>query len=132
MHEGRPVYLKDIAAVIDGPEEAHSYSRIGFSNQYRNTDDAPKGAAEFPTVTLALAKKKGTNAVDVKNILDRLEILKKKVIPDGVNVEVTRHSGETAARKVDDLLESLVFAIITFVALIAFTMGWKEALVVAV
>ena len=121
VHEGRPVYVRDIARVIDGPEEAADYSRIGF----------PDGTA-FHAVTLALAKKKGTNAVIVaKDILDKVEDLKKSVIPSGVHVEITRNYGETANQKVDDLLTSLFFAIITVVALIALTMGWREALVVA-
>jgi multidrug efflux pump subunit AcrB len=121
VHEGRPVYVRDTARVIDGPEEAHNYSRIGF----------PDGTT-FPAVTLALAKKKGTNAVVVaKNILQKVEKLKETVIPSGVKVEITRNYGETANQKVDDLLTSLFFAIITVVSLIAFTMGWREAVVVA-
>ncbi|MFH1674475.1 MAG: efflux RND transporter permease subunit [Pseudomonadota bacterium] len=121
VHEGRPVYVRDIARVIDGPEEARNYSRIGF----------PDGTT-FPAVTLALAKKKGTNAVVVaKNILQKVAELKKSVIPSGVQVEITRNYGETANQKVDDLLTSLFFAIITVVCLIAFTMGWREAVVVA-
>ncbi|MBN1103556.1 MAG: efflux RND transporter permease subunit [Deltaproteobacteria bacterium] len=122
VHEGRPVYLRDIAVVLDGPEEASRYSRIGF----------PRGATH-PAVTLALAKKKGTNAVDVAgNVLQRLEELRRDVIPEGVGVEVTRNYGRTAQDKVNDLLNSLVFAILTVVGLLLFTMGWREALVVAV
>jgi len=122
VHEGRPVYLRDIATVMDGPEEAASYSRIGF----------PDGT-HYPAVTLALAKKRGTNAVDVaEKVLRRLEELKKTVIPDGVKVEVTRNYGRTAEDKVNDLLSSLAFAVLTVVGLLLFTMGWREALVVAV
>ena len=122
VHEGRPVYLRDIAMVLDGPEEAVTYSRISF----------PDGTV-LPAVTLALAKKRGTNAVDVaKQILKRLEELRDKVIPDGVKVEVTRNYGRTAQQKVNDLLSSLAFAVLTVVGLLLFTMGWREALVVAV
>lgn len=121
VHDGRPVYIRDIAKVFDGPEEALNYSRIGF----------PDGTT-FPGVTLSLAKKKGTNAVIVaRNILQKVEELKKSVIPSGVRVEITRNYGETANQKVDDLLASLFFAIIIVVGLIAFTMGWREALIVA-
>ena len=122
VHEARPVYLRDVAAVLDGPEEAVHQVRIGF----------PDGTA-YPAVTLALAKKKGSNAVHVAaDVLRRLEELKKDVIPDGVEVEVTRNYGRTAQNKVNDLLRSLAFAILTVVALLFFTMGWREALVVAV
>lgn len=133
VHGGRPVYLRDIAGIIDGPEEAREYSRIGFSNYFAADKQELRENSTFPAVTLALGKKKGTNAVDVaKNILQRLEELKKNAIPDGVRVEVSRDYGETAEQKVDDLLASLALAIITVVALIAFAMGWKEAIVVAI
>jgi multidrug efflux pump subunit AcrB len=122
VHESKPVYLRDIATVLDGPEEAVHHARIGF----------PDGTAH-QAVTLALAKKKGSNAVDVAaDILRRLEDLKKNVIPYGVEVEVTRNYGQTAQDKVNDLLRALAFAILTVVALLFFTMGWREALVVAV
>ena len=125
VHRGRPVYLSDVADIIDGPAEPVAYTRIGFPGA--------KGAAGgLPAVTLALAKKKGTNAVTVaQDILARMDELKKTVIPDGVEVVVTRNYGQTAQRKVDDLLSSLFFAIVTVVALLAFTMGYREAAVVA-
>ncbi|MCJ7617245.1 MAG: efflux RND transporter permease subunit, partial [Desulfobacterales bacterium] len=86
----------------------------------------------FPAVTLALAKKKGTNAVTVsRNILNRVEELKKSAIPDGVDVEVIRDYGKTAQQKVNGLLSSLAFAIISVIILLAITLGWREALVVA-
>jgi len=130
VHQGRPVYLQDVARIIDGPEEAETYSRIGFSRYL-----AGEGGGQVrprPAVTLALAKKKGTNAVSVaRRILAELESLKKEVVPAGVEVEVTRNYGQTAQRKVDELLSSLFFAILTVVALLAFTLGWREALIVA-
>jgi multidrug efflux pump subunit AcrB len=133
VHAGRPVYLRDIARVIDGPAEATSYSRIGFSNRYVGAHPGLEEGRSYPAVTLALAKKKGTNAVTVAdNILARMAELQKTIIPEHVRVEVTRNSGDTASQKVDDLLLSLTFAVITVVALIAFTMGWREGLVVAV
>jgi multidrug efflux pump subunit AcrB len=122
LHGGKPVYLRDIAAVLDGPEEPSNYSRIGF----------PDGTLS-PAVTLALAKKKGSNAVEVaENVLKRLEELKGNLIPEGVEIAVTRNYGETAHQKVNDLLASLLFAILTVVVLLFLTMGWREALVVAV
>ncbi len=132
VHGDRPVYIRDIARVSDGPEEATSYSRLGFSHFYRQENGLEDSPADFPAVTLALAKKKGTNAVNVaKNIHDKLEELKRDVIPPDVSVITTRDYGQTAQTKVDDLLASLFFAILTVVALLAFTLGWREALVVA-
>jgi len=132
VHDGRPVYLRDIANIFDGPEESESYSRIGYSNFYRKTHNKENTAFSFPTVTLGLAKKKGTNAVTVsENILVKLEELKKSTIPDGVNVEVIRNYGKTAGQKVNGLLSSLAFAVISVIILLAVTLGWREALVVA-
>ncbi len=133
VHQGRPVYLRDIAAVLDGPEEARNYSRIGFSRLHLQEQGREEEAVTFPAVTLALAKKRGTNAVLVaQNILSRLEGLKQDVMPAGVRIEVTRNYGQTARQKVSDLINSLAFAILTVVALLALTLGWREALVVAV
>ncbi len=132
MHQGRPVYLRDIAQVTDGPEEPTVYTRFGFSNAYRRPDTHKGMTHDLPAVTLALAKKRGTNAVRVADeILIKMDELKKTVIPDGVEVAVTRNYGQTAQHKVNNLLGSLAFAILTVVALLAFTLGWREALVVA-
>ena len=132
VHSGRPVYLRDIATVIDGPESPDTYTRIGFSDYYKKSRQLENTPSSYPAVTLALSKKKGTNAVTVsKNILKRMEECKKKIIPDGVYVEVTRNYGKTAQQKVNGLLISLGFAILTVVILLALTLGWREALVVA-
>ena len=133
VHQGRPVYLRDIARVIDGPEEADNYSRIGFSRYYLRQQGRENEPAAFPAVTLALAKKKGTNAVKVAGeILSKVDELKKEVIPSDVRIEVSRNYGHTAQQKVSDLINSLAFAILTVVGLLVLTMGWREALVVAV
>lgn len=130
VNQGRPVYLKDIASITDGPEEVSNYTRIGFSNRARNENaEKPESAA---AVTLAISKKKGTNAVTVaEETLARLEELRKTVIPDGVHVEITRNYGETAQGKVNELLQGLMEAIIIVVILIVLSMGWKESMVVA-
>jgi multidrug efflux pump subunit AcrB len=128
----RPVYLRDVASVIDGPALKTTYSRIGFSHYYRKKHQLTEDSLTCPAVTLALSKKKGTNAVNVANdILNRLDELKRTVIPSDVHVAVTRNYGETAQYKVNELLGSLAFAILTVVVLLAFTLGWREALVVA-
>ena len=130
MHLGKPVYLEDVARVIDGPAEAQSYTRIGFGPQF--TKSPLHTATGLSAVTLAIAKKKGTNAVWVaRNVIAMVNDLKRKVIPHGVEVIITRDYGETADEKVNELLGSLFFAIVTVVALLALTMGWREALVVS-
>ncbi|MFH1033433.1 MAG: efflux RND transporter permease subunit [Pseudomonadota bacterium] len=131
-HQGRPVYLRDVADVKDGPQEAVSYTRLSHSARYQQDHGLKDPAQGYPAVTLALAKKKGTNAVSVsKGVLTRLEELKRDVIPSGVEVAVTRDNGRTAQDKSDELIHELVFAVLTVVVLMALTLGWREALIVA-
>lgn len=96
-YEYRPVYLRNISTVIDGPAEAEDYTRIGYSHRHRHADQIKEQPLEYPAVTLSLAKKPGANAVDVsRHILSRLEELKENMIPQDVLVEVTRNYGYTA------------------------------------
>ncbi len=130
--QGRPVYLRDVAKITDGPSESKDYCRIGFSNSFRRDTDHAAKPIEAAAVTIALAKKKGTNAVTVaRRIIDKVEKLIAEVVPTGIHIEVTRNYGMTAQQKVDDLLSSLAFAILIVVALLAFTLGGREAIIVA-
>ncbi|MGM0786143.1 MAG: efflux RND transporter permease subunit [Thermodesulfobacteriota bacterium] len=133
VRDSRPVYLRDLGEISDGPAEAESYTRFGHSHRHRQENELEDQPLTYPAVTLALAKKAGTNAVDVsKNILAKLDELKEDIIPDDVDVSVTRNYGYTAQEKVNSLLGSLAFAVITVVLLLAFALGRREALVVAV
>ncbi len=132
VFNGKPVYLRDVADILDGPEEPKSYSRIGFSDIYLARIGADKADSARPAVTIGLSKKKGVNAVAVADaIVERMDELERTVLPEGVTVTVTRNYGATAQGKVNELLSSLLFAILTVVALLAFALGWREALVVA-
>ncbi len=133
VHNDRPVYLRDLAVITDGPAESEYYTRFGHSNRFRKDHGLSDKPGTFPAVTLALAKKRGTNAVDVsRSIIAEMNHLKHTMIPDGIEIEVTRDYGRTAQEKVNDLLSSLGFAIVTVVALLFFTLGWREAFVVAI
>lgn len=125
----RPVYLGDVAKVVDGPSEASSYVR--FSHGQAAVSGVPKGEA-FEAVTLALSKKKGSNAVAVaEEVLQMAQKLKRELLPAQMQMEVTRNYGETANEKVNELLHELGLAIITVVILIVFFLGWREGVVVA-
>ena len=132
-HEGRPVYLRDVAQVIDGPAEATTYTRIGFGPAagQKGIDSVPS-VPSLPCVTLAVAKKRGTNAVWVADeTLKRIEEMKGGVIPADIEVLVTRNYGETANDKVNELIEGLAIAIIIVTALIGLVLGWREAVIIA-
>jgi multidrug efflux pump subunit AcrB len=124
---GRPVYLREVATVTDGPEEPAGYARIAFG-----PGAAGGGAgADYPAVTVGVAKRKGSNAVAVARAVGaKLGELRGTVIPDDVEARVTRNHGETADEKVNELVRSLGLAVVVVAALIMFSLGWREAIVV--
>ena len=118
---GKAVFVRDIAQVSDGGEEPSEYVRM-----------ARAGSREFtPAVTIAVAKRKGANAVAVaSNVLERVDRLKGSTIPSGVDVDITRHYGETAAEKSNELLFHMLIAVVSVSILIAITLGFRESLIV--
>jgi multidrug efflux pump subunit AcrB len=139
--EGRPVFVRDVARIVDGPAELEHYTRIGFgpaaasSRTLGGAGLAPAGrpGEERPAVTIALAKRKGTNAVWVaEQLIQAVETLHGTVIPDDVTVTVTRDYGETANHKVNELVEHLLIAVATIIVLLAIALGPKESFIVAI
>lgn len=144
---GRPVYLRDIADVTDGPGEFLDYVRFhrGLAWDHSKEEGAagsliggasastpPKFGAQ-PAVTIAVAKKHGANNVWVaEDLLKRMEELKKEILTADVQVVVTRNYGVTANDKVKELEEGLFVAIAVIMALLAIGLGWRQALVVAI
>ncbi|MGB1718847.1 MAG: efflux RND transporter permease subunit, partial [Candidatus Latescibacterota bacterium] len=122
VHEGRPVYLGDVADIIDGPEEPSSYVRFG------------RGSGETqPAVTLSIAKRKGTNAtVLAEQILQKVERLSGVVVPGDVSVVTTRNYGETAREKSDELLFHMGLATVSVILLIWLALGFRESGVVGI
>jgi multidrug efflux pump subunit AcrB len=124
--DGRPVYVKDVATVVVGcrPDEHRAWHLV------RRAD----GSLErLPAVSLALAKRKGANAVVIgEAILDRLALVRGGIVPEGVAVTVTRDYGATANEKVNELLFHLALATVSIVVLITLAIGWREGAVVFV
>ena len=124
--DGRPVYVRDLARVIIGPSAMES----------RVWNIAADGTGQWqrtPAASLALAKRGGANAVVVSQaLLDRVQSLQGRLIPPDVRVDVTRDYGRTADEKANELLFHLGLATISIVVLIAFAIGWREAVVTLV
>ena len=128
---GKPVYLREVAVVADGPEEPASYTRIGFGPGAKGRPAGAEAGADLPAVTVGVAKRKGSNAVSVARAIEaRLAELRGTVIPDDVEARVTRNYGETADEKVNELIRELGLAIVIVSALIMFSLGWREAVIV--
>ncbi len=126
--DAAPVFLEDVATLSDGPDERSSYTWLGSGGA-----EGVAPGSWLPAVHVSVAKQKGTNAVAVAARIERrLEELSHTHLPEGVHVRVTRNQGETANDKVNELLESLAVAVLIVIALIAWSLGWREALVVTV
>ena len=123
---GQPVRLGDVARISDGADTPSSYAWHGAP-----TGRAGPAAGAAPAVTLAIAKKPGSNASDItRSALERVEALRGQVIPEGVEVTVTRDYGLTASDKARTLITKLVFATGSVVLLVLFALGRREAVVI--
>ncbi len=161
VFDGRPVFLKDVAQIEDGPDEVANYVRHGWGpargfthheyfpgtvlgeHGHRQAARSEHGSGEGgtsnaasgtrPAVTIAIAKKKGTNAVWVaKAVLREAEQLQAAILPHNMELVVTRNYGLTADEKVNELVEGLAVAVVIVIALLTLGLGWREALIVAV
>ncbi len=120
VFNGKPVLLEDVANIADEGEEPTQYVRYRDRNGFT-----------APGVTIAIAKRKGTNAVVVAgNVLKRVEAMKQSQLPHDVEMTITRNYGETAAEKSNELLLHMLLAVVFVSILIAFTLGRRESLIV--
>src|ERR1035441_8560179 len=183
----KPVYLRDVATIVGGPEEPSQYVFFGAGAAGRNrtarspspqpspqrrgrngsnavarssaTDSSATGDAgslspgeragvrgngapeltesgayvEEAAVTLSIAKRPGANAISVAHeVLRKVEALRGRVIPNGVEMSITRHYGKTAEEKSDELLLHMGLAVIGVSVLILLTLGWRESIIVGI
>lgn len=115
----KPIFVRDVATVTDGGEEPSQYVQYASGGKF------------YPAVTLAISKRKGTNAITVaEHVLTRVDGLKGNLIPNDVNVTTTRHYGETAAEKSNELLFHMGIAVVSVSILIWIVLGFRESLIV--
>tara|TARA_R110002094_G_scaffold156670_1_gene143271 strand:- start:317 stop:3466 length:3150 start_codon:yes stop_codon:yes gene_type:complete len=128
VQENQPIYLKQIATIIDGPEIPQNYVSLGFG---KASDKSKTYKSEYPAVTISVAKRKGADAMKIAEvIIDKVNHLKTTLIPDDVHVEITRNYGETASNKVSELLWHLIGSIFAVTLVVMLAMGWRGGLVV--
>ncbi|TDQ22822.1 efflux RND transporter permease subunit [Tenacibaculum caenipelagi] len=128
VQQNQPIYLKQVANVLDGPEIPKNYVSFGYGQASSN---ASTYQSEYPAVTISVAKRKGADAMQIADvILAKVNHLRTNLIPDNVHVEVTRNYGETASQKVSELLLHLIGAIIAVTLVVMLAMGWRGGLVV--
>jgi len=127
VHGEKPAYLRDVATIVDGPEEPSQYVFFGNGAARATVAD------EQPAVTLSIAKRPGANAIAVAHeVLKKVEALRGRVIPNGVEVSITRNYGQTAEEKSDELLLHMGIAVIGVSLLILLTLGWRESIIVGI
>ncbi len=134
IHGDRPVYLREVATIVDGPEEPDQYVFLGTGPAAGNKGivEGPLHKSVYPAVTLTIAKRKGANAITVaKRVLQRVDETRGVVIPENMHMTVTRHYGETAKEKSDELLLHMFIAVFSVTLLIWFALGHRESGVVA-
>ncbi len=128
VQQKQPIYLKQIAKIIDGPEVPQNYVSLGFGKGSVKSSDYK---SEYPAVTISVAKRKGADAMKIAEvIIAKVDYLRSTLIPDDVHVEITRNYGETASHKVSELLWHLIGSIFAVTLVVMLAMGWRGGLVV--
>ncbi len=125
--DGRPVYLRDVAKVVIG-------ASLGEHRVWQMLPVAEDGKSyeRLPAVSLAIGKRNGANGVSIsQDVLKRLELVRGKLIPDEINVEVTRDYGETAGHKSREMMLHLILATLAIIIIMGAFLGWREGIVVA-
>ena len=123
----KPVYLREVAEIKDAAEEPSQYVFFGSGAAHSGIAD------EQPAVTLSIAKRPGANAISVADeVLKKVDSLKGRLIPQEVQMTVTRNYGETATEKSNELLLHMGIAVLGVSVLILLTLGWRESAIVAI
>ena len=129
LFEDRPVYLQDIADVSSGADQPEHYT--WYATGPAAGEVGLKSVEHAPSVTLAVAKKPGTNAAQIADsVIERFAQLEGTLIPEGVEVTITRNYGKTANDKAQKLIQKLIFVTISVIALVTIALGWREAFIV--
>ncbi|MDP4984659.1 efflux RND transporter permease subunit [Pseudoalteromonas tunicata] len=125
---GKAVYLKEVATITDGPSEPNSYQWLSYASSHPNS---AQYQADYPLVTISIAKQVGSNAVVLtEQVLEQMALLSQEILPKEVHYQVLRDYGATADEKVNNLTSSLAFAVFTVVIFVGVFLGWRPAIVV--
>ena len=131
---GRPVFLRDVATIVDGPEDPVDYVMHGYgAGNHQESNSGPTSGSVEPATTISVSKRKGTNAIDIADkVREKVDLLKGTFIPDDIRVTTTRNYGETATEKSNELLFHMLIAIVSVAVLIMLVLGLRESGVVAI
>ncbi len=128
VHKGRLLFLKDVAKIKNFSDTHNSYTFIGFGQASKF-----KKLGDQPAVTISIAKRAGTNAVNVANDIEKkVSMMKGTILPNNLHIRVTRNYGRGAQEKSNELILHLLIATFAVVLLVFVFMGIREAIVVLV
>jgi len=133
VNNGQPVYLKNVAKIVDGPGEVDNYVFLGLGPQTdkKGLVNPSQKDLEYPAVTLSISKRKGADAYQVsQEILDKIDSLKGSLVPQDVQITVTRNYGATADEKANELIIHLLGAIAAVLLVVALSMGGRSAIII--
>ena len=135
VHQGSPIYLKQVADVTDGPGEPEKYVSFAYGKGHHASGDSTiavrKTSGLQPAVTIALAKRSGQDAMTIaERALKKVDALEATLVPNEVTVTTTRNYGKSASNKVAELLFHLLVAIGAVTLIVSLAMGWRGGLVV--
>ncbi|GAA0786650.1 efflux RND transporter permease subunit [Marinobacterium sediminicola] len=132
MHKGAAVFMRDIAEINRGDTQPDQSVMIGFGPG--KAKDRPGKVGEvYPAVTLAIAKQPGENAINITTAIEeRLQLLRQRSLPEGIELVITRNYGETASAKAKKLISDLISATVCVVLLVLAAMGWRQATIVGI
>jgi multidrug efflux pump subunit AcrB len=120
----RPVYLRNVATIKDDSEAPRDYVFYW---------DRSQGSIETNAVTITVAKRKNKNAVTIAElVLERVKEWQKRVLSSDIKITITRHYGETAKEKSNQLLFHMMIAVLSVTLLIALVLGRREAIIVLI
>jgi multidrug efflux pump subunit AcrB len=135
VHQNTPIYLRDVSIIKDGPEDPDNYVFFakGPAAHQKQIPGTNQAGSLSPAVTLAISKRQGTNAITVaEQVLKKIETLKGDYFPADIHITTTRHYGETAKEKSNELLFHMAVAIVSVILLIMAVLGLRESGIVAI
>lgn len=114
--QGRSIYLKDVATVIDTFVEQKSFARLDGKN----------------VITLNVIKASGANLIEASEKIDALvKKMQKEDLPKDLNIVITGDQSEATRSTLTDLINTIIIGFILVTVILMFFMGVTNALFVA-
>jgi multidrug efflux pump len=115
IHEGNPVYLKDVAKVVDGFKEETGRSRLNGK----------------PAVNIQIKKRAGENILEIVDKVDEIIAKQSKLWPKGTEITKLMNEAKDVRMLVEDLENNIITGLLLVIFVLFFTMGMRNAILVS-